>query len=74
MVDAEEMQECRTVLMRLTKRESGSRVVSSDSLEWRSERRNKVSGPARSLPGIWTIFRLKSARSRSHLACHLFSF
>ena len=75
MEDAEEMQEWRTVLIRLTKRESGRRTVSelSELSRCRSEQQDSVLGPARSFPQMWMIFKSKSARSRSYLAWHLFS-
>ena len=62
--------------MRLTKREPGRRTVSelSELSGCRSKQWDSASGPARSFPGIWTIFKSKSARSRSHLAWHQFSF
>ena len=55
----------------------GRRVTPSlSSSDWgrRSGRRERASGPARSLPGTWTIFRSKSARSMSQRACHRLRF
>ena len=64
------------MLMRLTKRELGRRTVFelSELSGYRSKWQDSASGLARSFLGIWTIFKSKSARSRSHLAWHLFSF
>ena len=61
------------MLMRLTKREGGSRVTPSSSMEdggRRSGKWEKASGPASSLPGTWSILRSKSERSRSQHAWH----
>ena len=76
MKDAKEIQEWRIVLMRLTKRESGRRTISelSKSSGCKSEQQDSVSSLARSFLETWTIFKLKLARSRSHLAWCLFSF
>ena len=54
------------------KRDGGSRVTPSLSRSEegrRSGQQESVSGPARSLPGTWIIFRSKSERSRSQQAC-----
>lgn len=56
-------------------REGGSKVTPSLSgLEEgiRSGHWKSASGPARSFPGMWIIFRSKSERSRSQWACHQF--
>ena len=66
--EADLMRWERAVSMRLTKREGGRRVtsvLSESSAGRRSGRRERASGPARSFPGTWTIFRSKSARSMS---------
>ena len=55
--------------------EGGSRVMPllSSSGERRSGHVERASGVKRSLPGTWTILRLKSARSKSQQACLWFS-
>ena len=62
--------------MRLMKRESGRRTISklSELSGCRSEQQDSASGPVRSFPGMWTIFKSKSARSRSYPAWHPLNF
>ena len=62
----------RAVSMTLTKSDGGRRVIPSLSLSERGRRLarwERASGPARSFPGTWIIFRLKSVRSMSQQAC-----
>ena len=61
----------KAVSIRLTKREGGSKVtlvLSSLLVGVRSGWRERVSGPASSLPGTWIILRSKLVRSISHSA------
>jgi len=61
--------------MMRTKRDGGSRVTPSLSRSEegrRSGRQESASGPARSFPGTWIIFRSKSERSKSQQACRRF--
>ena len=62
----------RATSMTLMKRDGGRRVTLSLSLsEWGRMLgwQERALGPARSFPGMWTIFRSKSARSISQQAC-----
>ena len=63
----------REVSMRLTKRESGRRIMEELSSSWVGRRlgwQERASGVERRQPGMWIIFRSKSVRSRSQCACH----
>ena len=61
---------CSFASMRLTKRESRRRTVNelSESLEWRSGRQERASGPVRRWSRTWMIFRSKSAKLSNHHA------
>ena len=75
-LDVEPMCWDRAVSMRLIKREGGSRVMPSLSMEdggRRSGRQERASGPASNFPGTWTILRSKSERSSGQHAWHQFN-
>ena len=62
----------RATSMTLIKRDRGRRVTPSLlSSEWgrRSGQQERVSGPAKSFPRTWIIFRSKLVRSTSQQAC-----